>query len=61
MSGNIPLSTEMTKEKAVKFLDEAARYFDKRPTGGEDRAFWSNVYNAENCRKISEFIKGSEE
>lgn len=35
---------------AVAFLTEAARYFESRPTDGEDRAYWANVYNAENCR-----------
>ena len=38
---------------AVAFLQEAARYFDARPTGGEDKAHWSNVYNANNCREIA--------
>ena len=35
------------------FLREAARYFRSRPTGGEDRAHWSNVYNANNCERIA--------
>ena len=37
----------------VEFANEAAAYFEKRPTGDEDLAHWSNVYNAENCRKIA--------
>lgn len=37
----------------VAFLNEAARYFEKRPTGGEDAAFWANVANAETCRNIA--------
>ncbi len=37
----------------VAFANEAATYFEKRPTGGEDMAHWSNVYNAENCRQIA--------
>jgi hypothetical protein len=37
----------------VAFLNEAARYFEKRPTNGEDRAHWANVFNAENCRKAA--------
>ena len=41
----------------VDFLLEAARYFENRPTGGEDRAYWSNVYNAENCRKIANVLR----
>jgi hypothetical protein len=40
------------------FLLEAARYFERRPTGGEDRAHWSNVYNAENCRRIAARLSG---
>lgn len=47
----------MTPDKAVAFLEEAARYFRKRPTKGEDRAHWSNVYNAENCEKIAALIR----
>lgn len=43
----------MTRDDMVKFLNEAASYFEKRPTGGEDMAFWANVNNAENCRKIA--------
>lgn len=35
------------------FLLEMARYFEGRPTNGEDRAHWANVYNAENCRRIA--------
>lgn len=46
----------MTKEQAIAFLLKAARYFENRPTGGEDRAYWSNVYNAENWRKIAEML-----
>ena len=40
-------------EKRPDFLLEAARYFRKRPTNGEDRAHWANVYNAENCEKMA--------
>lgn len=38
------------------FLREAARYFEARPTGGEDAAHWSNVYNAKNCRDIATIL-----
>ena len=41
-----------------KFLEEAAKYFESRHTNGEDRAHWSNVYNAENCRKIASCLDG---
>lgn len=47
----------MTKQyDPIKFLEEAAKYFEHRPTNGEDRAHWANVYNAENCRKAIEEI-----
>ena len=39
--------------KRPDFLLKAAQYFRKRPTGGEDRAHWANVYNAENCEKMA--------
>lgn len=41
---------------AVKFLEDSARYFERRPTNGEDRAHWANVYNAQNCRNIAALI-----
>lgn len=47
----------MTPQRAVEFLREAAGYFERRPTNGEDMAFWSNVQNAENCRKIADMIE----
>lgn len=37
----------------VDFLKEAARYFENRPIDGEDKAYWANVYNADNCRLIA--------
>ena len=37
----------------VAFANEMACYFEKRPTGGEDSAHWSNVANAETSRKIA--------
>lgn len=43
---------EITAVDAVKFLQEAQRYFANRDTKGEDKAHWANVYNAENCGKI---------
>lgn len=44
-------------ERLALFLEEAAKYFENRPVNGEDRAYWSNVFNAENCRKAAAFIK----
>ena len=47
----------MTPGEAIKFLEEAAKYFETRDTKGEDKAYWANVYNAENCRNIIELIE----
>ena len=41
----------------VAFLNEAARYFEGRDSGGEDKAHWANVANAENCRKAADEIE----
>lgn len=38
------------RKKLVAFLEDAARYFERRDTKGEDAAFWANKVNAENCR-----------
>lgn len=45
------------KQSAIEFLEEAAKYFKNRNTMGEDRAYWSNIYNSENCLKIAQLIK----
>jgi hypothetical protein len=37
----------------VAFLTEAATYFERRPTHGEDMTHWSNVANSENCRRAA--------
>lgn len=54
--------SEITKSpfdimKGVLFLEEAARYFLNRPPKGEDRAYWANIYNAENCTNIAQYLK----
>lgn len=47
--------TPVTDTKSdTDFLRAAAKYFENRPTEGEDRAHWSNVYNAKNCRDIAD-------
>jgi hypothetical protein len=51
----------ITSAAAINWLHEAAAYFERRPTGGEDAAHWSNVYNAENCRRIARLIAGKED
>jgi hypothetical protein len=44
-------------DRDAEFLEEAAKYFETRPTKGEDIAHWSNVYNAENCRRIAQRLR----
>lgn len=44
-------------DSAIRFLDEAAVYFENRPTHGEGRSHWANVYNAENCRLIADMLR----
>lgn len=39
------------------FLKGAAKYFEKRPTDGEDLAHWANVFNAENCLKAADALE----
>jgi hypothetical protein len=51
------LVTITHKLPEVAFLTEAARYFETRPTGGEDAAHWSNVFNAKNCREAADTIE----
>jgi hypothetical protein len=48
----------MTKDQAVAFMSEAARYFERLPDNGEDATFWSNATNAANCRKIAAMLMG---
>jgi hypothetical protein len=48
-----PVSNPYRFAAEIAWLQEAARYFSNRPTGGEDAAHWSNVYNAENANKIA--------
>lgn len=49
--------TVINVEDARIFLTEASKYFANRPTGGEDRAYWANVYNSENCTKTLQLIE----
>lgn len=53
---HVPACT-ISRSAAVTFLREAAGYFERRDTKGEDAAHWSNVTNAENCRKIANAIE----
>lgn len=52
--------SEITRENAIKWLNEAARYFEKRPTGGEDMAYWANISNAEIAKRIAKLIASSQ-
>lgn len=47
----------MSPDDVVKWLEETARFFERRPTCGEDKAYWANRANAENCRKIALLIQ----
>ena len=58
-SGNLTLA-QWTPQGAIIFLKEAAKYFRNRPTDGEDRAYWANEYNAEQCEKIVEYLEATE-
>ena len=51
------LVTITHKLPEVAFLTEAARYFETRPTKGEDAAHWSNVFNAKNCREAADTLE----
>ena len=51
-----PVSNPYKFAAEIAWLQEAARYFASRPTGGEDAAHWSNVYNAENANKIASHL-----
>ena len=46
---------------ALAWLAEAGRYFGRRPTHGEDAAYWANASNAENCRRIATLLARQEE
>jgi hypothetical protein len=58
LSGNRNLAL-WTPEAGIAFLEEAAKYFSNRDTNGEDRAYWANVYNADNCLKIAKYLRES--
>lgn len=49
--------SDLMADKTVEFLREAANYFANRPTNGEDRAYWANVYNSEKCIKAADEIE----
>lgn len=46
----------MTPQAAITFLEDASRYFEKRPTKGEDAAVWSNATNAANCKAVAKLV-----
>lgn len=52
--GREPVSDPYKFDDEIAWLREAASYFAHRPTGGEDRAHWANVYNAENANKLAD-------
>lgn len=60
MTNNLKAERTLTAESKMSdadWLDESARYFERRPTGGEDMAFWANVANAERCRSIAKSLR----
>lgn len=58
MTNNLKAERTLTAEASdADWLDEAARYFENRPIGGEDMAFWANVTNAERCRSIARSLR----
>ena len=50
----------ISAKAAVQYLKDAASYFANRDTNGEDSAFWANIQNAENCRRIARLIEAQE-
>lgn len=49
----------MTVDQAIKFLEDAAIYFDNKVLSTkEDKSYWAYVTNAEGCRQIADLIKG---
>lgn len=47
----------ISQTAAIAFLEDAAKFFERRPTDGEDMTHWANRYNAENCRRIALAIR----
>lgn len=48
----------MTVDQAIKFLEDAATYFDNKVLATkEDQSYWAYVTNAEGCRQIADLIK----
>lgn len=48
----------MTVDQAIKFLEDAAEYFDKKVLATkEDQSYWAYVTNSEGCRQIVDLIK----
>jgi hypothetical protein len=58
----VPLSQgsphkEITPEKAIKWLQDASKYFEKRAMSDEDSTYWANLNNAMTCRRIADLIQ----
>lgn len=51
---------EITNEELATFLREAATYFRRRDTAGEDSAFWANEANAERCETAAQRLTASD-
>lgn len=50
----------MTKEQAIEFLVECSTYFGNLPDNGEDRTFWANAFNSDNCKKIARHLENND-
>lgn len=44
----------------IAWLREAAKYFLKRPTNGEDQAHWANVYNSQIANALADRLSNME-
>lgn len=61
IEGEVKDENAMIDSKKIKtFLLECEKYFAKRDTGGEDKAHWANVFNAENCKTAVDYISAVE-
>lgn len=50
---SVPPFAQPDDEVRAAWLEECAKYFASRPSGGEDAMIWANAYNGENARKIA--------
>lgn len=51
------MTNSLEVEVAIKWLNDAAKYFSVKNTHGEDIEFWANTYNSENAKLIAALIQ----